>query len=1675
MQKFYDDENKLFKDYVDEAVNKFKWLLKKYGMDARLPAEDELQKISPDPFTGALNAEDTAAHKAQHENWEEHGHGDVVPLTEQNDPLASLPGKPSIPKNQGLKVDHSDLDESDSEDSGHNGPTHEHTTPHLQDLENPELAQSDVDSQIDEGQVEAEVNAALATSNGVQEGFGIDDEELKKKIVATVEFFLGKLPARSGELISALTTRRTELSAIIDHVRNGLTEALNQEFAQAWATLTEFTEKLNYALKERDTAALGAVGNAVNEFIADVNDLREQVVYAIKDLKQQLAHVDYDTQAEIAELIVIEKDRFEAGIDEALTNMEIVIADMQTAQDTAFGNARQALATALNGKRTAFQNSLTRDAATFQDALDHNYNAFIESVGAQRAAFESSLAEKQAAFDAAKARKLKQIHFVHDSNYKFHLIKLLEAKAAAITEALGQARQGFTDALNQEVGEFETFREIQRTEFDAVRQELRDRFAQGEVDAEHALNDVIEHDNEAFDEALEEAAGQLAGALNEQRDVFATYLAEEEHYEEEYTYTEHVAPTANYSPYSHSAHTQFLSQFHYYLSDQLKKLDAGIDGIAEWTQKEVDAAIEAFGTAVGYSEQRLGDQRVMGQEALAQLADSLATEYAEAQDLELDALKEKRAGLEEAIAAKAEELKKKIVYLKKQLHYKGGGTEREEFKLEDAIQALVGEFDAAVAEIRAWYANNVETELGESTARANAVGEAFAEATGRLMEIQAALSAELAQAARDGAVATEKEFVVTSQERLDAFNYVIAALAEKVENWYEEKLAWIGGLADQYYAEDLRAKLTAKRDQALAALADRSAAAHEVVQYRREELAQRLGELITKFDDSANYELQTLADTSATEAASLAGDVQATNDGFAGAANFELNGLNAFLDDLVRQWVWWLKQYYGYAGYEAVYYEGYEEVVEEVVVEEVIVEEVVPGHEASHAPATIVAHDPVQDHHLPHGFDPHSLPGYDEIEVFLTRDFIEDLPEVSNHLLVALDGAAAELENYFATYEDNAEATLEGRRHDLQARLVADRETLEAGLTAASIEAKDYIIQAREAFAADVAVKRAAVEGAIDELKHAHYPSEEDQRALLYEIHEAKEAFASAVQDARADFDALLVTSREASEKRLYAAREQFDVDLTRKRADLDNAINTLRVQLADVAASKREALGLVMGAAWEDLEVAIAEKVDQFHYAVAQKLEWINQVHYYDLRHSLVEAVKELQAVFIDNITGLRAVFADAAEERRLAADAAIAKDQDDFEYFVAGVLDTCDANRAAESGYLEKHILETREAFDVQLGECRKAISWAIDEQIQALKQFLQNQYGYQGHKPGPYHQKPEGQYFDDEHLDAVQEYIDHVTAPQQTQAAAALEWIASRKEAQQTGNHALEQEIIAVQNGRATYEAEEFKGQADGFILSNGDLAAGLLADIQAKNDAIQGTLDALKHENYGYQDASGYRYKLLNQLHHQRVIFEQAVEAAWVTWTQSRDLAVQTAASGAAAAAESFEGFLATKLGEWEASAAATIADLSNQIQARGEALKASIQEAARVFAEKQAYKRNFIATVDDAYKKKALTEKVDLEDQIFQETVKGIWQQFTYEATGLEQWLDTFYKEEAGHLGAAQDAIGNALADALADQLDRLGAALGELGDAFFQAKHDESERLMQALYGYGYGDYKPDY
>ena len=64
------------------------------------------------------------------------------------------------------------------------------------------------------------------SGNSGDDGYGISEEDLAKKITSTVDFFLGKLPSRAQELISALITRRSELGDIVSHIREGLQNAL---------------------------------------------------------------------------------------------------------------------------------------------------------------------------------------------------------------------------------------------------------------------------------------------------------------------------------------------------------------------------------------------------------------------------------------------------------------------------------------------------------------------------------------------------------------------------------------------------------------------------------------------------------------------------------------------------------------------------------------------------------------------------------------------------------------------------------------------------------------------------------------------------------------------------------------------------------------------------------------------------------------------------------------------------------------------------------------------------------------------------------------------------------------------------------------------------------------------------------------------------------------------------------------------------------------------------------------------------------------------------------------------------------------------------------------------------------------------------------------------------------
>ena len=123
--------------------------------------------------------------------------------------------------------------------------------------------------------------------------------------------------------------------------------------------------------------------------------------------------------------------------------------------------------------------------------------------------------------------------------------------------------------------------------------------------------------------------------------------------------------------------------------------------------------------------------------------------------------------------------------------------------------------------------------------------------------------------------------------------------------------------------------------------------------------------------------------------------------------------------------------------------------------------------------------------------------------------------------------------------------------------------------------------------------------------------------------------------------------------------------------------------------------------------------------------------------------------------------------------------------------------------------------------------------------MKEFLQSQYGYQGHKPAQ-SARPEKTYFDEEYVDAVQQYIDHVTKPLADQGVASIEWLGTRKEALKTGILTLNDTINEAQEERAHFEVTQFGETVDAAMQASAELAADLLGDIEAKNEGIQGTL-------------------------------------------------------------------------------------------------------------------------------------------------------------------------------------------------------------------------------------------
>ena len=84
-----------------------------------------------------------------------------------------------------------------------------------------------------------------------------------------------------------MTSRQSELAAVLENTRTGLTSGLIAEFETAWTSIGTKMSELQSALKEWQGTAEAEVSENVTELTKVVEALREKIVYGIEELKAQ--------------------------------------------------------------------------------------------------------------------------------------------------------------------------------------------------------------------------------------------------------------------------------------------------------------------------------------------------------------------------------------------------------------------------------------------------------------------------------------------------------------------------------------------------------------------------------------------------------------------------------------------------------------------------------------------------------------------------------------------------------------------------------------------------------------------------------------------------------------------------------------------------------------------------------------------------------------------------------------------------------------------------------------------------------------------------------------------------------------------------------------------------------------------------------------------------------------------------------------------------------------------------------------------------------------------------------------------------------------------------------------------------------------------------------------------
>ena len=805
----------------------------------------------------------------------------------------------------------------------------------------------------------------------------------KKLVQHAVDFTMAGVPEEDAKQQALVDVRQAEIEAEVKAARAALEEALTTRLNASTESLDQTVARLAAELLAREDAAIAGVDTDRQAWEAAVDALREKLLWDIKEIVWRLGYTqgyhygahdghDEDLLAQIA----AKKDEYEALIQRTLQEMEDRVRAEQAAGDAATAAARAELDAEQERLLAEMNAAITQALADMETVLAVAKQNMADEIQRARSALYAFIDARLAEWGEKAHYEDINAKWQEDSYYRYNLLRLLNAKQAAVDAAVAAAKKSFNEAMAEENQEGVDFRAAQRaafTEFtNATRQALVDAINQDDLDMEA----IIDERTKSLDARLGEQQATLIAAMQADREEMRLQLKEVYSYNS-YEYQE--AAEGAVGAYNHEQHQAFLHKFSYYLKDVLRGMDAGLAAMVADYNASIASLTDAAQDQNRDLQEVIGDTRADLEKACERHAENLLELFGDIQDAELGVLQSSREAAEEEMRSKALGLKKDIIYAMHVIRYAGGKDlgafgfgqgassfhgkgnsltgideldlwrapnrlgyaqvsdvkqisinkdDHHHVKLQEMLaDAKVG-FDAMIQECRDDFAALVETEKAEATGRMDAGRAELVELTGNAAATLAQTSADAA-AALDASNAERQATLEAQTSKASAgFVAVVDEQLERTTGWFNDKLEWVEKLYDSAYKTHIVNELQAKIDNTV-----------ESLNKRRQQALDEAAAANQRLADAQAAEAADLAAFSAAEAAAGAAFVEALlastaaraaeiNAQYAADADAELVAKNATADDVVRDWAFWLKYLYGYQGYETSLYLSYDDTVD---------------------------------------------------------------------------------------------------------------------------------------------------------------------------------------------------------------------------------------------------------------------------------------------------------------------------------------------------------------------------------------------------------------------------------------------------------------------------------------------------------------------------------------------------------------------------------------------------------------------------------------------------------------------------------------------------------------------------------------------------------------------------